>query len=126
VLVTLGLRSLLSARRAQPVRAGRPELPGGRRAGLRAGVLTGVANPKLAVFFVALFPQFLSRSQPVLPYALAMALVVVAVDVVWFSAVAVAVDRASMLLRPRVQARLERCSGALMVALGLRLAAEPG
>ncbi len=59
-----------------------------------------------------------------LPYALAMALVVVAVDVVWFSAVAVAVDRASALLRPRVHAWLERCSGAVMVALGLRLAVE--
>jgi threonine/homoserine/homoserine lactone efflux protein len=126
VLVALGLRSLLSARRAHPTTASGSELSGGRRAGLRAGVLTGVANPKLAVFFVALFPQFLSRSQPVLPYALAMALVVVAVDVVWFSAIAVAVDRASTLLRPRVQAGLERCSGAVMVALGLRLATDPG
>ena len=40
------------------------------------------------MFFVALFPQFLDPSAPVLPYALLMALVVVAVDVVWFSTLA--------------------------------------
>ena len=39
--------------------------------GWRIGL--SLANPKLAVFFVALFPQFLSRDAPVLPLALAMA-----------------------------------------------------
>ena len=132
VLVALGGRSLLQARRtasesaepaeAAPATAAATPRPGS--AGFRAGVLTGVANPKLAVFFIALFPQFLSRSAPVLPYALLMAGVVVAVDVVWFSTLAIAVDRARSVLRPRVQAGLERCSGAVMVALGLRLAIE--
>lgn len=129
VLLTLGVRSLLHSRRrgvevvaeaaeVSPVR-GR-----GLAAGWRAGVLTGVANPKLAVFFVALFPQFLDPAAPVLPYALAMALVVVAVDVVWFSTLAIAVDRAGAVLRPRVNAWLERVAGGVMVALGTRLAME--
>jgi threonine/homoserine/homoserine lactone efflux protein len=38
------------------------------------------------VFFVALFPQFLTRGCPVLPDALALAAAVVALDIVWFSA----------------------------------------
>jgi threonine/homoserine/homoserine lactone efflux protein len=76
------------------------------------------------VFFVALFPQFLDPSDPVLPYALGMALVVVAVDVVWFSTLAIAVDRAGSFLRPRVNAWLERVAGGVMVALGARLAVE--
>jgi threonine/homoserine/homoserine lactone efflux protein len=131
VLVTLGVRSLVGSRRASP--EARPDVDAGTTpgspsagAGFRAGVLTGVANPKLAVFFIALFPQFLSRSAPVLPFALLMAVVVVAVDLVWFSVLALAVDRAGSLLRPRVHAWLERCSGAVMVALGLRLAVETG
>jgi threonine/homoserine/homoserine lactone efflux protein len=131
VLVTLGLRSLLHARRSsakpQPNEAEAPVVASpSAAAGFRAGVLTGVANPKLAVFFIALFPQFLSRSAPVLPFALLMALVVVAVDVVWFSVLAIAVDRAGSLLRPRVHAWMERFSGAVMVALGMRLAVESG
>jgi threonine/homoserine/homoserine lactone efflux protein len=125
VLVTLGIRSLLHSRRAA---AQEPPLSTakGVAAGWRAGVLTGVANPKLAVFFIALFPQFLDPAAPVLPYALLMALVVVAVDVIWFSTLAIAVDRAGSLLRPRVNRWLERTAGAVMVALGTRLAIESG
>jgi threonine/homoserine/homoserine lactone efflux protein len=134
VLVVLGLRSLIHARHtpvsgaSSAVDADRPGPAGAGsvRAGFRAGALTGVANPKLAVFFIALFPQFLSRSAPVLPFALLMAVVVVAVDVVWFSTLVVAVDRARAVLRPRVHAWFERCSGAVLVALGLRLAVESG
>ena len=123
VLVTLGLRSLVHSRRAGGSVAAPPETKT-IVAGWRAGALTGIANPKLAVFFVALFPQFLDPSDPVLPYALLMALVVVAVDVVWFSTLAIAVDRAGAVLRPRVNAWLERVAGGVMVTLGLRLAVE--
>jgi threonine/homoserine/homoserine lactone efflux protein len=129
VLLTLGVRSLLHSRRRGGEVVGEaaevsPLRGRGLAAGWRAGVLTGVANPKLAVFFVALFPQFLDPAAPVLPYALAMALVVVAVDVVWFSTLAIAVDRAGAVLRPRVNAWLERVAGGVMVALGTRLAME--
>jgi threonine/homoserine/homoserine lactone efflux protein len=53
-----------------------------------------LSNPKLAVFFVALFPRFLTRGSPVLPYALAMAAAVITLDIVWFSTLAYAVDKA--------------------------------
>lgn len=121
VLVTLGLRSLLGrhaeASEQIPERA-RP------RAGFRAGLLTGMSNPKLAAFFVALFPQFLRPGAPVLPYALGMAAAIVLFDLIWFSTLAFTVDRASTILRPRVQQRLERISGAVMVGFGVQLATE--
>jgi len=87
-------------------------------------LVTSVSNPKLAVFFVALFPQFLTRGSPVLPYALGMAAVIVALDVLWFSTLALAVDRARTVLKPRVQQGMERFTGAVMIGLGLRLATE--
>lgn len=83
-----------------------------------------MSNPKLAVFFVALFPQFLTAGSPVLPYALAMAGMIVLLDVLWFSTLAFAVDRARTLLKPRVQRSIERFTGAAMVSLGVRLATE--
>jgi threonine/homoserine/homoserine lactone efflux protein len=86
--------------------------------------VTSVSNPKLAVFFVALFPQFVTRGSPVLPYALAMAGVIVLLDVLWFSTLAFAVDRARTVLTPRVRCGMERFTGAVMVALGVRLATE--
>ena len=119
VLVVLGVRSLLA-------RGGAVEAePRGRRpAGWRSGLATSVSNPKLAVFFVALFPQFLSPHAAVLPYALAMASAIVAFDLVWYSTLAYAVDRVGVLVRPRVQRRLEQATGAVLVALGVRLAAQ--
>jgi threonine/homoserine/homoserine lactone efflux protein len=97
VLIVIGLRSLLQRGHATDPEAG---VTPRRRAGWRSGLVTSVSNPKLAVFFVALFPQFLTRGSPVLPYALAMAGVIVLLDVLWFSTLAFAVDRARTLLNP--------------------------
>jgi len=131
VLVVLGLRSLLHRRHAaapgtEPA-TGPDAEPGtepARAAGWRSGLVTSASNPKLAVFFVALFPQFVRPGAPVLPYALAMAAVIVALDIAWFSLLAFAVERAQHVLKPKVQAALERFTGAVMVGLGIRLATE--
>jgi threonine/homoserine/homoserine lactone efflux protein len=116
VLVVLGARSLL--RRTREV----PALP--RWAGWKTGLLSSAANPKLAVFFVALFPQFLTPGTAVLPAALAMAVMLVALDFAWFTMLAWAVDRAGRMLRPQWRAWMERTTGAVMIAFGLRVAAE--
>ena len=119
VLIVLGLRSLLrrGTHERQPI--------GARRvAGWRSGLATSVSNPKLAVFFVAVFPQFLRPHADPLPYALAMAATIVSFDLVWYSALAFAVNRARSLLRPRFQRAMERFTGAVLVALGIRLVAQ--
>jgi len=124
VLVVLGVRSLLH----RGERAGGSDEPERVRVrslrGWRLGLLTSLANPKLAVFFVALFPQFLSPHAAVLPAALAMAGVIVAFDVIWFSTLTWLVDRAGALLRPRLSRLLERITGGVLIGLGARLAAE--
>jgi threonine/homoserine/homoserine lactone efflux protein len=127
VLVVLGIRSLLARRREDGEHARENEdaqRDRRRRAGWRAGLITSLSNPKLAVFFVALFPQFLMRGSPALPYGLAMAATVVAFDIVWFSALTYAVDKARAMLRPRVQRMMEQVIGAVMIGLGIRLAME--
>jgi threonine/homoserine/homoserine lactone efflux protein len=119
VLVLLGLQSL-RGHRADP---GRSEPA--RGAPLRDGLVTSLANPKLAVFFVALFPQFVPEGAPVLPSVLLMAAMVVSFDLVWYSALAYLVARAR---RAFVEgpwlARAERFTGAVLVGLGVRLAFE--
>jgi threonine/homoserine/homoserine lactone efflux protein len=127
VLVVLGARSLLARHRAggqQPQQSDETHGERLRRAGWRAGLVTSLSNPKLAVFFIALFPQFLTRGSPVLPYSLAMAATVVALDIAWFSALTYAVDKARTTLRPRVQRVMEQVTGAVMIGLGIRLAIE--
>jgi threonine/homoserine/homoserine lactone efflux protein len=119
VLVVLGIQSL-RGRRGDPARPAPA-----RGAPLRDGLVTSLANPKLAVFFVALFPQFVPDGAPVLPSALLMAAMVVAFDLVWYSALAYLVARAR---RAFVEgpwlARAQRLTGAVLVGLGVRLAFE--
>ena len=119
VLVILGLQSLRGRRAAETVAA-----PAGG-APLRDGVVTSLANPKLAVFFAALFPQFVPDGASVLFSALLMAAMIVAFDLVWYSMLAYLVARAR---RAFVEgpwlARAERLTGAVLVGLGVRLALE--
>ncbi len=121
-LIGLGIRSVL-ARPATDGPVVNPTPAPGRRA-LRRGLVNALANPKLAIFFVALLPQFLTRDSAQLPIALAMAGAVVACDVIWFGTVAIVVDAVRTSFGPRLVTRLERFSGTVLVGLGLRLATE--
>jgi threonine/homoserine/homoserine lactone efflux protein len=117
ILIVLGLRSLLHRAEAT-VRLRRGKY------GWRAGFAASLANPKLAVFFIALFPQFLDPHTRVLPAALLMACVIVCFDLLWFGTLIYAVHGAAALLKPRVRVTMERITGAAMVALGVSVAAD--
>src|SRR3954447_20267330 len=119
VLIWLGVRALLGGE-GKP---GAPVRPA--RTAYLQGLMTSGANPKLAVFFIALFPQFVPSGAPVLPYTLAMALIVICVDIVYFSLLAWAVARAKhALVGSKLARRVEQATGAVMIALGLRVALE--
>ena len=118
VLVWIGVQTLRHSGRPVEARAAsaRP---------FRDGVLTSMTNPKLAVFFVALFPQFVDAGAPVLPATLLMAALLAAFDFVWYTALAVGVSRArESFVRSRVARWIERTTGAVLVALGARVAIE--
>jgi threonine/homoserine/homoserine lactone efflux protein len=126
-LLYLGVRALLARGSASAVGV-TPEatVPGrnlARRAA-RKGLVNCLANPKLAVFFVALFPQFLTPGTPVLPAALGMAAVIVLFDVIVYGSVAIVVDRFREAIRPIFMRRLSQASGAVLVLFGLDLARE--
>jgi threonine/homoserine/homoserine lactone efflux protein len=115
-LVFLGAQALLAAVRRRPV-----HVEVGRASGseLRQGLLSNLGNPKMAVFFSSLLPQF-GDSFPVL---LALGLLFCALTLTWLSAYALAIARAGDLLRrPRVRRTLDAVTGTALVALGLRLA----
>jgi threonine/homoserine/homoserine lactone efflux protein len=125
VLVVMGVRSLLgSSHLVSDAALSAPALVSDRRA-LRDGLITSLANPKLAVFFVALFPQFVPRGTPVLPATLAMVGMLVSFDLIWYSVLAALVSRAKRrFVEGRWARRAERLTGAVLVGLGIRLALE--
>jgi threonine/homoserine/homoserine lactone efflux protein len=125
VLVVMGVRSLAgSGALAAPLQP-MPPAAVCDQAAVRDGLLTSLANPKLAVFFVALFPQFVPRGTPVLPAAVGMVCVIVTFDLMWYSLLAALVSRARrQFIEGRWARRVERVTGAVLIGLGIRLALE--
>jgi threonine/homoserine/homoserine lactone efflux protein len=122
-LVYLGLRMLLQRSRPQLAQA-----PGRvSTASLFAqGVLSNVTNPKVAVFFLAFLPQFVSAAEP---HPTAHLVFLGVLYAVMGFAVKAAVGVAAGSLSEKVlrsgaaMAWLNRASGLVLVGLGLRLAA---
>jgi threonine/homoserine/homoserine lactone efflux protein len=87
------------------------------------GFLTNVLNPKVAIFYLTFLPQFIAPGEPVLRQSLFLAGIHIAMGVVWLSAYAWFIERlGTVLARPNVKAWLERATGGLLIALGVRLA----
>jgi RhtB (resistance to homoserine/threonine) family protein len=93
--------------------------------GFRQGFISDIANPKIGVFFTSLLPQFVDPGRPVLLPFLALGAVFVLMTIVWLAAYSlVAAHAAQTLHRPRVKAALDRFTGVVLIAIGLRLATE--
>jgi threonine/homoserine/homoserine lactone efflux protein len=122
-LVWLGLQSLRSAWRGTR----RTEHQAVRKDGLRPlvawrqGALSNLGNPKMAVFFVSLLPQFAGSFGGVLLLGLLFS----ALTFTWLSAYATVVARAGETLRrPAIRRTLDAVTGLVLVGLGLRLGTE--
>jgi threonine/homoserine/homoserine lactone efflux protein len=122
-LVYLGVQALRASRRP-PADALSAAVAAPRRAFLQ-GLISTVLNPKPALFFLTFLPQFVNRDAAVLPQTLTLAAIHVIVGLVWLSAYARLIHRArGLLTAPRVKAWLERTTGAVLIAFGLRVAVE--
>jgi RhtB (resistance to homoserine/threonine) family protein len=102
---------------------------GGRRNGnlksLRQGLLSDLGNPKIAVFFTSFLPQFIHGHSETFASLLTLGGIFVALTLCWLAAYAVVVGRASAFLRkPRVRNALDRFTGVVLIAFGIRLALE--
>ena len=127
-LIWLGVQALLAARArsAHGVSAvQRSSAPVGALLGFRQGLLSNLGNPKIAVFFTGLLPQFVSSRVSVLGPFLLLGGLFVLMTVVWLCSYALlAVKVSSVLTRPRVKAALDGVTGIVLVGLGVRLAFE--
>jgi threonine/homoserine/homoserine lactone efflux protein len=123
-LLYLGCEALWSALRRRSSRlAGarsRTQLRG--RVAFRQGALSNLGNPKMAVFFTSLLPQFGNGSFAGL---LALGLLFCSMTLVWLTAYAAVVAKAGdVLRRPPIRRVVDAIVGLVLVAFGLRLATE--
>jgi RhtB (resistance to homoserine/threonine) family protein len=126
-LIWLGVQAFRAAGRAgsseHAPRATRPGI--GTLACFRQGLFSDLANPKIGIFFTSLLPQFITPGDPVLLPFLALGAVFVLMTVLWLCVYCLIATRAAeTLMRPRVKAAMDRVTGVVLIAIGLRIAAE--
>ncbi|MEJ3747646.1 LysE family translocator [Actinomycetes bacterium KLBMP 9797] len=92
-------------------------------AGWRRGALTNLLNPKVGVFYVALLPQFIPAGAPTFVFGVLLACVHVLLGTAW-STVLVGLARRlrKVLRRPAARRVLDRVTGTVIAAFGIRLA----
>jgi threonine/homoserine/homoserine lactone efflux protein len=127
-LAYLGAQALLAAVRrgahGATVRRGRTTAHLSPVVAWRRGLASNLGNPKMAVFFTSLLPQF-APSRASFLALLALGLVFSTMTFVWLTAYALTVAKAGEFLRrPLVRRILDALTGAVLVVLGLRLVTE--
>lgn len=119
-LCYLGVRMLLSSKVDSPDGT---DAPRSAWKAFRFGLTTNLANPKVGVFYLSVLPQFLPYGVNPFGASMLLAGVHAAEGMLWFAILITAINRARRLLsRPRIKQWLERATGAVLVALGIRLA----
>jgi RhtB (resistance to homoserine/threonine) family protein len=126
-LIWLGVQAIRTARHGSAHASG--ERPAARAftatGGFRQGLLSDLSNPKIAVFFTSILPQFAAAGHPVLAPFLMLGGLFVLMTLAWLFAYAQVAVRASALVRrPRVSAAINRVSGVILIGFGIRLALE--
>lgn len=121
-LCFLGVQTLLRSRRHAADQEPRSQGNSGWAA-YRAGLLTNLTNPKAAVLYLALFPQFLPPGGG-LADVFELAAVQMCISATWYCVVVFAVAGVRRLLaRSVVRTWLDRATSVVLIGLGVRLVA---
>lgn len=130
-LIYLGGHSLLSIKRGSPNGLSSlsdgvtPERDAGVRKSFFEGLLTNLLNPKVAIFYLAFLPQFISPGDWVFGKSVLLASIHFSEGVIWYSLLIVSLGRMrKLLVRRGTRQVLEGVSGTILIAFGLRLAVE--
>jgi threonine/homoserine/homoserine lactone efflux protein len=138
-LAYLGVRMLISAIMAgdEPLDGAPGDAPDEapsrpvavRRAGtaFRQGLVTNLLNPKIALLFLTLLPQFVADGEPRLRTTAMLAAVFLGLAVLWWRTFSLAIGPISRLLRGRRSRRtLDALAGGALLAISARVALERG
>ena len=121
-LVWLGVGALFAAWRGTADDSA--DRPAKRKASpFRQGLLTNLLNPKIALVFTTLIPQFVDPGEPAVAQTLLLATVFIAMGLVWLISYALLVAKVGALLQRSVVRRaLNAVTGTVLTALGVRVA----
>ena len=86
------------------------------------GFLTNVLNVKAALYFVAIVPQFVVGQKNIGPQLIALSIIQVVVAIIWFSILAISVNKLGGFLKRRIVQRwLDGASATIFLGLAYKL-----
>lgn len=95
------------------------------RGWLVRGFITNILNPKVGVFYVTFLPQFVPAGADVLSFTVLLAAIHALEGILWFVALIAATQPlAAVLRRPSIMRALDRITGGVLIAFGLKLVLE--
>jgi len=128
-LLYLGLQSLRSAFRRVPQASAADARTAsvGLRASraFRQGVINDLANPKMAVFFASVLPQFAAQGHGMLSELVGLGIIFASLTFSWLTLYALVISRAGDLMRgSKLRRGIDGIAGVALVGLGVRVALE--
>ena len=120
-LAWLGVRMMLKPReRFDLGEGGTGQRVGG---GFARGLATNLLNPKIGIFYVSFLPQFVPAHAPAAPFMFGLACLHAVIGTAWLSLLVLATrPLRTVLTRPGVVRWLDRVTGGVFLAFGVRLA----
>jgi threonine/homoserine/homoserine lactone efflux protein len=127
-LAYLGIQALRAAFHRSDGHASADLVPRARvrpATALRQGVLSNLANPKIAIFFTTFLPQFVPPTAHSFQALLELGFIFCGITSAWLLAYAVVAARVGgFLRRPAIRRALDGVTGFVLIGFGLRLATE--
>jgi threonine/homoserine/homoserine lactone efflux protein len=131
-LAYLGVQALRDAirpvaSRQGDVRPGRQESRLARFAAFRQGLVSDLGNPKMAVFFAGLLPQFVPAGEETFSALMRLGALFAMMTLAWLALYAAVIARAGDILRRQsIRRSIEAVTGTVLIGLGLRIATDRG
>ncbi len=121
-LMFLGVKLIINAGRAKAAQTDRGAAAFSGKF-FRRGFLTNVLNPKVGAFYATFLPQFIPHGVDAAAFSLFLAAIHVVLTTLWFALlIGLTVPLTRVLERPRVARVLDRLTGGVFIAFGVRLA----
>ncbi|RHW33961.1 LysE family translocator [Lysinibacillus yapensis] len=128
-LVYLGIKTLLSLRKKEE-REGdeqKAEIQFEQTSCFKQGFLTNILNPKVAIFFLTFFPQFVDTGGNTFMPFLIMGITYAVLTALWFVFYIYLIHQVSAFMKkPKTQTFVEGLTGTVLIGFGLKLALEKG
>ncbi|WP_404426470.1 LysE family translocator [Thalassospira australica] len=87
------------------------------------GFLTNALNPKVSIFYLAAFPQFIPVGDGAITSAFMLVCVHASINIIWFSAMIILLSRLTGMARSgSFQRALKAVTGSVFIAFGIKLA----